>query len=202
MYNRLPDFSSAPRQGSLSRYSLYLNLLGIDSSSQTASTGRFFCPRQVTRFLLFSGLAAAVNIGSGYLLYTLAGFKEGWRYGVSVGLAFLLGVGVSFLFNRRFTFASSGRRLEAELRTFFLVSIGGLLLTVTLSHLLRDVLLPWLLEASIPILITRADINLDLAGHVAAVGLVAFYSFVAHKLFSFGHGIGPIRELWRKRVDI
>jgi len=139
----------------------------------------FFPVDQVARFILFSGVAAVANIGSGYLLYTLLGFKTGWRYGISVALAFLVGMGVSFTLNRSHTFAPSGRRLHKELLTFFLVSLGGLLLTVALSNLLRGLLLTRLPDA----------VNPELAAHAVAVGLVALYSFTAHKLFSFGRGI-------------
>jgi len=116
------------------------------------------------------------------VVYRVLGFETGWRYGLSVALAFLLGTAVSFILNRRYTFDSSRRRIPAQIRTFLFVSLGGLLLTVVLSGLFRAAILPRLLPVP-------AGIDLELSAHLAAVALVALYSFTAHKLFSFGRGI-------------
>ena len=144
--------------------------------------------RQVPRFLIFSGLSTVVALVTGYLLYQVLGFGQAWRYGVSVGVSALVGMVVSFVLNRRYTFARSGRPLGDEMRTFLIVALGGLALTVGLSTLFRDWLLPWLTGLLVPEA-WRDALNLELIAHVGAVGLVAFYSFLGHKYLSFGLGI-------------
>ena len=67
--------------------------------------------RQLVRFALFSGTAAAVNLATGYLLYEILGYSSGFLYGLSVAVAFLAGMVVSYLLNRRYTFALAGRRI-------------------------------------------------------------------------------------------
>ena len=75
--------------------------------------------------------------------------------------------------------------MHEELRTFFVVSLGGLLLTVNLAYVFLNSLLPWLLSLTG---LAAAHLNAEFISHVAAVGIVALYSFTAHKLFSFGKG--------------
>ena len=125
--------------------------------------------QQVMRFVLFSGTAAVVNLAAGYLLYEILGYSAGFLYGMSVAIAFLAGMFVSFLLNRRFTFELAGRRVRDEMRTFLFVSIGGLLLTVGLSTLFRDQLLPWLLNMLLDDPAQRFRVNLEVVSHGAAV---------------------------------
>lgn len=129
------------------------------------------------RFLLCSGLAAAVNLGVGYVLYALLGLSDGWQYGVSVAFAFLSGMGVSFYLNRRFTFEPSGRLTRSEAIDFFAVSVGGLAITTALAQYLR-------------LHMPQIDPHLppEALAHIGAVGLTAIYSFFAHKYVSFRHG--------------
>lgn len=132
------------------------------------------------RFLLCSGLAAAVNLAVGYLLYAGLGYSEGWQYGLSVAFAFLSGMGVSFILNRRFTFEPSGRLTRSEAIDFFAVSVGGLAITTTLAQYLR---------AHMPAL--DPHLPPEALAHVGAVGLTAIYSFLAHKYVSFRHARRP-----------
>ena len=147
---------------------------------------RFFWTPQFPRFVVFSGIAALTNLGVGYLLYQSAGLNQHWLYGLSVSVAFLAGMAVSFILNRSFTFDPSGRPVQHEMRTFFIVSLGGLALTVALTYLFRAavfaalIALPWL-AARMPAAPTP-----DVIGHFTAVACVGFYSFACHKLLSFG----------------
>ncbi len=129
------------------------------------------------RFLLCSGLAAAVNILVGYLLYAGLDLSQGWQYGLSVAVAFLSGMGVSFYLNRRFTFEPSGRLTQSEAIDFFAVSVGGLAITTTLAQYLRG---------HVPAL--DAHLPPEALAHIGAVGMTALYSFFAHKYVSFRHG--------------
>lgn len=145
-----------------------------------------FLTTQFLRFLMFSGIAAATSLAVGYVLYGVVGLQGRWQYAVAVGIAFLAGLGVGFTLNRRFTFAPSGRPLQDELLRFTLVAMGGLVLTIGLSSVFRAGLravwsmVPALAE-QLPAAVTPAMI-----AHLAAVGAVAFYSFIGHKLISFG----------------
>ncbi|MDU8928285.1 GtrA family protein [Alisedimentitalea sp. MJ-SS2] len=130
------------------------------------------------RFLIFSGLAAAVNLATGVLLYGYLGFNDSFGYAASVAIAFIAGMGVSFTLNRAYTYDSSGRPPQEELRDFFLVSLGGLALTTALAHLFLNGLRVQFTVMSLPV-------SLELAAHVMAVAVTAFYSFFAHKHFSF-----------------
>lgn len=132
------------------------------------------------RFLLCSGLAAAVNLAVGYVLYAVLGYSQGWQYGLSVAFAFLSGMGVSFFLNRRFTFAPSGRLTRSEAIDFFAVSVGGLAITTSLAQYLRTHMPA--LEPHLPP---------EALAHVGAVGLTAIYSFLAHKYVSFRHARRP-----------
>lgn len=160
----------------------------------------FFNTRRFATFLIFSGLAALSNIASGYAFYDVFGFSEGWRYSVSVALAFLIGMAVSFTLNRRYTFERSGRRWHQEAQTFVLVSVIGLLLTVALAYGFRATVVPPALQAWREA--TGHDLNrhLELLSHVLAVGLVAFYSFAAHRLLTFDKGIRDFAS--RTREDL
>ena len=131
------------------------------------------------RFLIFSGLAALVNIATGYVLYELMGLRESYEYGLSVGAAFVAGMGVSFTLNRAYTYEPSGRRRREELVDFTAVSIVGLGLTTVLAYGLR-----WLISGS-QSLIAALPATPETSAHIAAVGLTAFYSFFAHRHFSF-----------------
>lgn len=132
------------------------------------------------RFLLCSGLAAAVNILTGFVLYAGLGLVAGWEYALSVALAFLSGMAISFLLNRRFTFAPSGRQPMQELRDFFLVSMGGLILTTSLAWVFRQALAEAAVMLSVP-----PPLRAETLAHGAAVGVTAIYSFLAHKFVSF-----------------
>ncbi|MBC2837502.1 GtrA family protein [Paragemmobacter straminiformis] len=129
------------------------------------------------RFLIFSGLAAAVNLVTGYILYAGLGLVEGWQYALAVAIGFLAGMGVSFVLNRRYTFEPSGRLTRSEAIDFFAVSVGGLAITTTLAENLRGHL-----PAIDPHLPPEA------LAHITAVGLTAIYSFFAHKYVSFRRG--------------
>ncbi len=159
---------------------------------------KFYFNPQLPRFLLLSGLAAAANLVLGYLLYEGLGLKHGWQYGFSVAVAFLAGMAVSFTLNRRFTFEPSRRSASAEMGTFFIVSMGGLLLTVALAYLFRIGILPRLLALQGVSVYVPAGLSVEMLSHVLAVGLVTVYSFSCHKLFSFGKGFRYYFFQWRR----
>lgn len=120
-----------------------------------------------------------MNLAAGYALYGVMGFDDGAEYAFAVSLAFIAGMGVSFVLNRRFTYPASGRAIATELRDFLLVSLGGMTLTTTFA---------WVLVAYAHAAIaqlTDGFLPPETVAHICAVGLTAFYSFFAHKLISF-----------------
>ncbi len=133
-------------------------------------------------FLLCSGLAALVNIAVGYLLYGMAGLNGTFGYPVSVALAFISGMGVSFVLNRRFTYPPSGRARQREMMDFFAVSVIGLTLTTVIAQALH-LGMPEMLAQ-----VTPAGVLPETLAHIAAVGITAIYSFIAHKYVSFRRG--------------
>ena len=101
-------------------------------------------------------------------------------------------MGVSFFLNRRFTFEPSGRSMRSEAPDFLLVSIGGLGLTTGLAVGFATTL-PRLFGQDLVF-----GVPIETASHVAAVGLTAIYSFLAHKYISFRRG--PIRLPSRRKA--
>ncbi|MBD3666199.1 GtrA family protein [Sulfitobacter aestuariivivens] len=140
-------------------------------------------------FLVCSGIAALVNIAVGYLLYGYGGLDSPALYAFSVATAFLAGMVVSFILNRRFTYAPSGRRAASELPDFLMVSIGGLLLTTGLSFVF------FTYGGAALERLTMSILPPETSAHMSAIGLTALYSFLAHKHVSFRRG--PL-ALWRR----
>lgn len=132
-------------------------------------------------FLLCSGFAALVNLGAGYLLYGQLGMDGTLSYPLSVALAFLSGMGVSFALNRRYTYPPSGRTKRSEMADFLAVSLVGLLLTTVLAFGLREA------GAGLMDAVRPAAVLPETMAHIVAVGLTAIYSFLAHKFISFRH---------------
>ncbi len=149
----------------------------------------FYLNHQFPRFLVFSGVAALTNMGVGYLLYEMVGLKRAWKYGLSVALAFLAGMAVSFILNRRFTFPASGRPVQRDVVTFAIVSLGGLSLTVALAYVFRVTLVPILLSTPFVAGHMPRALSCEMLSHYSAIFSVTLYSFAFHKLFSFGKGI-------------
>lgn len=131
------------------------------------------------KFLLCSGLAAVVNLATGVLLYGVLGFNGPLGYPISVALAFVMGMGVSFVLNRAYTYEASGRHPKEELRDFFIVSLFGLGLTTLMAHVfLIGLKWFWADFRALPV-------APEAMAHVMAVGFTAFYSFFAHRYVSF-----------------
>ncbi len=136
----------------------------------------------VLRFLACSGLAAMVNLIVGQVLYGLAGLDDGWQYGFSVALAFISGMAISYVLNRRYTFPPSGRAMHDEITAFFMVSIGGLVLTTGIAQALYSGAAPELVRLA---RVFSLPLDAETLAHVMAVGITAVYSFLAHKGISF-----------------
>ena len=143
---------------------------------------------QFLLFLAMGSVAAIVNLLVGFSLYELLGLSAGPLYALSVAIGYLAGMVVNWSLNRVITFPRSGRRKLQELRTFIIVALIGLLLTIALAAGFRTTLAPYVAE-----LVARAGwlpaLSAETAAQVMAVAMVAVYSFLGHKWLTFARGI-------------
>jgi putative flippase GtrA len=120
--------------------------------------------RQFGAFFGVGVVAAVVHYGMLIALVELAGMRP-----VPATLAGYVGGGVvSYLLNRRLTYVSNRPHVEAGWR-FALVAFVGFLLTGGLMQVFTS----WW---AIPYLLAQ----------LVTTGIVLFWSFVAHKLWTFG----------------
>lgn len=140
-----------------------------------------FLSRQFVVFLAFGGLAAAVNLAVGWLIYT---HRIGvvLPYWLAVGIGATSGLVINFGLNYQFNFRFRERSALAQFRTFFAVSAVGIMLTSLLSWIALRVLPPQIM------LVGRHAVSGEFASHFLAVGLVTFYSYAAHRYFTFNVG--------------
>ncbi|WPL19194.1 GtrA-like protein [Thiorhodovibrio winogradskyi] len=153
----------------------------VSTQQMIKARGAIFV-HEFSRFIQCSGIAAGLNIVAGYVFYAAFGFREDWRYPVSIAFAFLIGMLASFYLNRIYTFSRSNRSLAHEIHAFIFVSMIGLGVTALIATLFRNYLLSVFAEFSVP---RELRNNVELMSHVAAVAVVSLYSYPAHKMISF-----------------
>src|SRR5207244_1960647 len=137
------------------------------------------------RFLAFGGTAALANLLAGWLLYG-ARLLPGMPYWGATATAAAIGLVVNFALNYSYNFTFRGRPAVHQFQTFCAIAGLGILLTSAISSGLRALIEGW----SGPLLVLAGlPIRADFAAHFMAVGLVALYSFPAHKAISFNVGI-------------
>jgi putative flippase GtrA len=146
-----------------------------------------FVSRRFATFIVFGGLAALVNIGVGKTLYSVPGIAAVVPYWLAVAVGAASGLLVNFGLNYAFNFRFQGRSAGAQLRTFIVVAIGGVALTALIAQSLVG-LAGWFGVVS-PVRIAGVALDTGFIAHVAATGLVTFYSFAAHSAFSFNVGL-------------
>lgn len=150
--------------------------------------------RDFVFFLLFGGLAASTNLAVGATLYSVPTFADVIPYWLAVAVGASTGLFVNFSLNYRFNFRFQGRSASAQFKTFCVVAGLGIILTsllsTTLLALFRALGLV-ALSAQSPL-----PVSMDFLAHFVAVGIVTFYSFFAHKFFTFNVGIlGRLRGI-------
>ena len=157
--------------------------------------GRLTLTGQFLRYLLCAGLAALVNFLAGSLLVDGLGFTSAWEFPAAVATAYGLGMGVNFLLNRNYTFASHRRGID-QARTFVLVGLSGLALTTCVAALARPALA--LLGVGAFAFLPAPFGTPETLSRVLAIGLASVYSFTAHRHFTFNRGIRlPLLRLMR-----
>lgn len=139
--------------------------------------------RQFLFFLFFGGISAVISIAIGWLLYRDGNTDLPYPIAVSVGA--FVAILVNFNLNYAFNFTFRGRSMWDQFKTFFAVAVVGIVLTSFFA---------WLFDFCFRYLgieIIKLDniyVTRMFLAHILAVIFVAFYSFVAHKLFSFNDG--------------
>jgi putative flippase GtrA len=147
---------------------------------------RLSLSRQFLRYVLCAGLAAGVNFAAGSVLVDGFGFTTMYRFPLAVALAYIAGMAVNFLLNRQITFRSDRTGL-AQARTFIVVALSGLALTIVIAALCRAALgTPLASHILAPLGKLGSP---ETVSRVAAIGLAAIYSFAAHKYFTFNRGL-------------
>jgi putative flippase GtrA len=122
--------------------------------------------RQFSTFVIVGFIAAGVHYGM--LLALVEGLH--WRPVPATLVGFVCGGFVSYILNRRHTFASARPHEEATWR-FAVVSGIGFTLTWIIMHILVD-------RSAAPYL----------PAQVLTTGIVMFWNFLANKIWTFGGG--------------
>jgi putative flippase GtrA len=154
---------------------------------------------QLLRFVLCSGAAAMVNLVCGAAL--LAVVRPGTEgYVVILASSYCIGMAVNFGLNRHFTFPTRLRAIGDEARTFLVVSLTGLGLTVLIGWLARSVA-----HRLVSALGLTATANVTYLTNVSAqaftIAVVGVYSFTSHRALTFSLGIrSVVRRMWGVRM--
>ena len=120
-------------------------------------------------FLFAGGTAALVNI-----LSRIA-FNWFMPYEVAIVVAYLCGMTMAYLLNKRFVFTSSGRGVASEYTRFALVNLAA-------------VAQVWIVSVGLARLVFPAisfTWHAETVAHVIGVTIPVFTSYLGHKHFSF-----------------
>lgn len=124
---------------------------------------------QFTRFLIAGALAASANFGSRFL------FSSFFSYGLSVFLAYLIGMLVAFLIMRGYVFRSNSKELAPQLVRFAGVNLAAMVQTVAISLAMAR----WALPS-----VGVVD-HSEALGHFVGVLVPVGTSYLGHKFLTF-----------------
>jgi putative flippase GtrA len=145
---------------------------------------RAYLSRQFVMFILFGGSAAVVNLASGIMLYGRT--DNLLPYWAAVTVAAMTGLLVNFFLNYFFNFRYRGRSAVRQLGTFCAVAFVGIVLTAIVAVLFRDLIG---IDRGVTATFTAMGVSPDFVAHLLSVGVVTFYSYAAHRYFTFNVGI-------------
>lgn len=124
---------------------------------------------QFARFLLASGFAALVNVGSRILL-------SNWiPYVPAILIAFCLGLMTAFALNKLFVFNTSTNRLHHQFLWFVAINLAAVAQTVVTSLITARWILPAL----------HINYHNETIAHAIGVMVPAVTSYIGHKRLSF-----------------
>lgn len=130
--------------------------------------------RNFLKFLMAGGVAAICNYGSRFLYSTFADFAT------AVVLAYLTGLTVAFLLNRRYVFTRSRNTLYQQISYFLAVNILALAQTWIVSVYLARFLL-----GEVAFFDGDKKAWAEAVAHAVGVALPVFTSYAGHKYLSF-----------------
>jgi len=131
-----------------------------------------FISKEFMRFLLVGGCAAAINFFSRFFFRIFFSCVE------SVTLSFLLGTIVSFIFNRTYTFKAYDERVAIQCVKFVIIAILSIIIASFIVYsgmAMHDFLNITLIGRS----------EMESVVHLAAIGIITIYNFLAMKYVSF-----------------
>jgi len=161
--------------------------IGDRLSSLLHAIIKLFISRRFATFIVFGGLAAVVNLGVAKTLYSVPSLAAVVPYWLAIAAGALSGLAVNFTLNYAFNFRFNGRPVGAQLRTFVVVALGGGVLMVLIAHSL--VWFAGYIGLTSPLHVAGLELQIGFIAHVFATGVLTFYSFAAHSLFSFNVGL-------------
>lgn len=124
---------------------------------------------QFVRFLVAGGIAAAANFGSRFV------FSHWLVYGVSILLAYLVGMTVAFVLMRQHVFTTSKGLLSSQISKFAAVNLLAVVQTLVISLVLAR----WVLPA-----LGLID-HVEAVAHLAGVLVPVVTSYYGHRLLTF-----------------
>lgn len=131
---------------------------------------------QVAKFVLVGALNTFVDLGilNGFILVT--GVASGTGYLLFKTVAFAAALTNSYLWNKHWTFESTGAKTKDEAIQFGLVSVVGFFLNIATAHIVVNVIGP------------QAGLAAGIWGNVgalAAIVVALFWNFFGYKLWVF-----------------
>lgn len=138
-----------------------------------------FKSRHFALFVLYSGIAAAVNAASRVLFQTLT-----QNYELSIVLAYVCGMATAFYLNRNHNFIHSGKGSMAQIAKFVAINILGFAQTYLVSVWAVAVLMPALHIANFKYLFS----------HLLGIGAPVVTSFIGHRFITFSDK--SLRQRW------
>ncbi len=150
-----------------------------------------FLSKKFLLFILFSGLAAIINIYARFL------FNHVLSYIPSIIFAYCIGMVTAFTLNKYLNFRGGNKKIHFEIMNFIIINILSIIQTLLVSLLLAEVVFP-----SVGFFRYRYGV-----AHVCGVGTPVITSFLGHKYITFGSrsfmeliksGMGKV--LWIKKI--
>ncbi len=124
---------------------------------------------QFMRFLLAGGIAAAANYGSRFA------FGHWLSYGVSIVLAYLVGMMVAFVLMRQHVFTAAKGAVIPQVAKFALVNVLAVLQTLLISLVLARWVLPAL----------GFTLHVEAMAHLVGVLVPVVTSYFGHRMLTF-----------------
>ena len=139
----------------------------LPADESTSSTGRTLREntRLVILYVIFAGIATIVDVGLLYIFTSVLGIY----YLLSSALSYCAGMLTNYTLNKVLNFRNVSTKIIPQLGVFASVALAGLILNQAIILVLVSRFGIWYIDAKL-----------------ASVCIVAFWSFWAHKKFTFG----------------